>query len=437
MSILGVELRRSAALGAALLALAVGVIALYAAPARWSHGWLSLAMTTREYTILLWPLTLAAGAWQGRREHRAKVGELFATTPRPRRQRMVPVLGAMALATGLAYVLVVAAGSASLLTRSHYFAPDFLVISAVGVLSLVAAGWLGLGLGRLLPALATAPALGVAGVLLVFFTAVANPDWLAAVLSPMYGTGQFSPDQTIDGGVSGALAIWMAGLAAAGAVLLTATRGRARAAAVLPVVIGLGLAVAVVPRDHDRLTWPIDPVARELVCTDDAPKVCVTRVNAGVLDELAPLAREGLAVLAQLPDPPTVVREGGFGLTAPGPGEVRIPVRVDKNGGLAHPSVVVYEVVNRLGVESAARCPGDPTVMRAAAYWLLGREPESDFGVVPEVTFEDESINAEAVRLWQGLAKLPRDEALARVAAVRQAALNCQDPAGLLSRAVR
>ncbi|GID27695.1 hypothetical protein [Paractinoplanes brasiliensis] len=437
MNILGVELRRSAALGAALLALTVGVIALYAAPARWSHGWLALAMTTREYTILLWPLALAAGAWQGRREHRANVGELFATTPRPRRQRMVPVLGAMAVATGLAYVLVVAAGGASLLTRSHYFSPDFLVISAVGVLSLVAAGWLGLGLGRLLPALVTAPALGVAGVLLVFFSAVANPDWLAAVLSPMYGTGQFTPDQTIDGGVSGAVAIWMLALAATGAVLLTATNWRSRVAAALPAVLGLGLATAVVPRDHDRLTSPIDPVARELVCTDDAPKVCVTRVNAGVLDELAPLAREGLAVLAELPSPPTAVQEGVTGLPAPGPGVVRIPVRIDKNGGLAHPSVVVYEVVSRLGVEGDARCPGDPMVLRAAAYWLLGREPLSDVGVVPEVIFEDEPLNAQAVRLWQGLAKLPREEASARVAAVQRAALNCQDTTGLLSRPAR
>ena len=33
-----------------------------------------LCLTSREYLILLWPLALAAGAWQGRREHRAKVG---------------------------------------------------------------------------------------------------------------------------------------------------------------------------------------------------------------------------------------------------------------------------------------------------------------------------------------------------------------------------
>lgn len=83
VGVMGIELRRSAALGAALITVVVGVGALYVSTGRWSTGWMALALAIREYLLLLWPLALAAGAWQGRREHRAKVGELFATTARP------------------------------------------------------------------------------------------------------------------------------------------------------------------------------------------------------------------------------------------------------------------------------------------------------------------------------------------------------------------
>lgn len=440
MSVLGIELRRSAALGAALITLVVGVGALYVATARWSSGWMALALTIREYLLLLWPLALAAGAWQGRREHRAKVGELFATTARPRVGRMLPVLGAMALTLGIAYLLVTAAGIAWIVTTAQYRPLlDFVVVTGVGVLSLVAAAWLGLGIGRLLPVLVTAPALAVGGVLLVFFSTIGPPDWVAAAISPAHGSTPFHDYQTMDSRVSGALAIWMIALAVTGLLLFVANGRRGRTAAVLPVVLGLVAAMAVVPRDKDVLNWPIDPVARELVCTDDIPKVCVSRIHANVLETVTPLAREGLATLAKLPNAPTAVHEDTHTIGEDPPesrdGVVRITIRIDKRGGLAHPAAVVPEIVRRLGVPYDGECRnGDEAVERAAAYWLLGREPLSDVGVVPGMIFEEPELNAEAVALWRGLRELPGDEALARVAAVRDALLACQDPAGMLSR---
>ncbi|MEU5914217.1 hypothetical protein [Micromonospora sp. NPDC047527] len=444
MSILRIELRRSAAAGAALLTLAVGVAALYLAPGRWSDGWMSLALSTKEYMLLLWPLALAAGAWQGRREHRAKVGELFDTTPRSPARRMLPVLVAMGATLGLAYLLVVVAGAVRIASTAAYFPPDVVAIVLVGALSLVAAAWLGLGIGRLLPALVTAPALAVAGVLLVFFTAIMRPDWMSATLSPAYGSNSFYPFQTIDSRVTGALAIWMGALAVTGVLLLVTRSPRARVAAVLPVLLGFGAAAAIVPRDEAALIAPIDPVARELVCTDDAPKVCVTRVNANVLDTLTPLAREGLAVLAKLPDAPTQVHEdarlffsSGFSTEAAPPDRdiVTIDVRIDDRGGLAHPAAVVPAIVFGLGANTGTMvCPRNGPVERAAAYYLLDREPVSDVGVVPDMISEEPEFNAEAVTLWQGLRELPPAEALSRVAAVRDAIVACRDSTGVLSR---
>ncbi|WP_433528885.1 hypothetical protein ACQPYA_21460 [Micromonospora sp. CA-263727] len=443
MNVLRVELRRSAALGAALITVVVGVGALYVAVDRWSSGWMALALTTREYLLLLWPLALAAGAWQGRREHRAKVGELFATTARPRVARMLPMLGAMALTLAIAYLLVTAAGIAWIITTTRYVPLlSFAVVTGVGALSLIGAAWLGLGIGRMLPALVTAPALGVAGVLLVFFSAIRPADWVAAAISPVHGTAMFHDYQTIDHRVSGALAIWMVALAVTGLLLSVAGGWRTRTAALVPVVLGFVAATAVVPRDRDLLTWPVDPVARELVCTEDTPTVCVSRIHANVLETLTPLAREGLTKLAKLPDAPTAVHEDtrtiGEIWPAAQSGVVTIDIRTGRRGQLAYPAAVVPGIVSALGVAYDGECRnGDAAVERAAAYWLLGREPQSDVGLVPGMISEDPELNAEAVTLWQGLRELPDDEALARVTAVRDALVACQDPAGLLSGSAR
>ncbi|GGM17266.1 hypothetical protein [Micromonospora yangpuensis] len=445
MSVLGIELRRSAAPGAALVTVVVGVGALYLATGRWSVGWMALAMVTREYLLLMWPLALAAGAWQGRREHRSGVGELFASTARPPARRMLPVLAAMALTLTVAYLLVTAAGVAWISDTARYRPVlPFAVVTGVGVLALIGAAWLGLGIGRMLPALVTAPALGVSGVLLAFVSAVVPPDWLAAAISPIHGTGRFHDYQTIDNRVSGALAIWLAALAVAGLLLFVGGGWRTRTAAVVPVVLGLVAATAVVPRDPDVLTWPVDPVARELVCTDDTPTVCVSRVHATVLDPVTPLAREGLAALAKLPAAPTAVHEDTRTIgdeeswPAPREGVVTIEIRIDRSGRLAHPVSVVPGVVRGLGVPYDGQCRNRNVVVeRAAAYWLLGRAPQSDVDVVPGTISEDPEANAAAVTLWQELRELPEEEALARVTAVRDALTACLDPAGLLSRSTR
>ncbi|MTK01580.1 hypothetical protein FF096_05950 [Micromonospora sp. CP22] len=440
MSVYGIELRRSAALGAALLTVAVGVGALYAAPGRWAAGWMTLAMTSREYLLLLWPLALAAGAWQGRREHRAKVGELFATTPRSRLRRILPVVGAMAVTLAVAYLLMTAAGIAWIVTTAAYVPVlNFTVVTAVGALSLVAAAWLGLAIGRMLPALVTAPAVGVAGVLLVFLSAIRLPDWLAAAVSPVHGAVSFHAFQTIDNRVSGALAISMIALAVTGLLLFAADGWRARTAALVPVLLGLTMAAVVVPRDEEVLNWPVDPVARELVCTDDAPTVCVSRVHANVLDALTPLAREGLSALAKLPGAPAAVHEetsrfGSDEVRSLNDGVVRIMIRSDRRGGLGHPAAVVYETVRGLGVDYDEKCHNrDEAAERAATYWLLDREPQSEVEVIPEVFYEDPEVTVEAVRLWHSLRELPDDEALARVTALRDALLACADLTGILS----
>ncbi len=435
--ILGIELRRSAALGAMLIMLVAGAVLLYSAPQRWSAGWMPLVMAQREYLVLLWPLALAAGAWQSRREHRSNVAELFASTARPGAQRMMPTLGAMSIAVTCAYLAMLAVGAVWIVDTAGYLPSAAFAVAAVGGLALVAAVWLGQGVGRLVPSLVTAPALAVAGIglLMVVPSALRSREWLALVFSPMHGMGQYTDYQTVAGRVSTAQAIWLAALAVSGAVLLASGGWRTRVAALLPAALGATVAIMAVPRG-EFVAHLIDPVAQEQVCAEGSPRVCVSRIHAGLLPEVTPLAREALAILAKLPDPPTTAHEDTttyYPDTAP-PRQadvVLIPIRVDKSGHLADRAAVVPRMLSAVGANThGCNGSGSTPVSRAATHWLIGSEPVAEAD-------ESADVNAAAVTLWRGLRRLPEKEAAARVAAVRNAALNCEDIDGLLTRRAR
>lgn len=432
--VLRIELRRSAAAGAALILLLAGAVLLHVAPQRWSVGWMQLAMTQRDHLLLLWPLALAAGAWQAHREHRTNVAELFASTARPRPQRVLPALGALGIAVVGAYLATLAVAAPRIVDTAGYLPPASVVVVAVGALALVAAVWFGLAVGRLVPSPVTAPALAVAGIALLLAGPFAFGDrpWLAMLFLPSYHMSQFSDFQTVAGGVSAAQGVWLAALAVTGVVAFAAGRRRTRALALLPAVLGAALGLLVMPRGADYVDIPIDPVAQELVCTDDTPRVCVSRVHSGLLPEVTPIARRALALLSRLPDAPTTAQEDtrvfidGSTPPPPSPDTVLIPVKADRDGHLAHAGNVLPAMLQgALAMDVVCPDGQDTDEAKAAAYWLLGREPVAAPGELPEE-------QGEAVRLWQGLRQLPAPEAAARVAAFRDTARACADTTGLL-----
>ncbi len=435
--VLRTELRRSAAPAAALLVLVFGAGALYAAPKRWSAGWLDLAMTLREYTLLLVPLVLAAGAWQGRRESRAGLPDLLGSTPRPRAQQVLPVLVALGAAVAAGYLAVLAVGAPSISDTARYLPATAFVVTGVGVLAVVAAAWLGLAVGRLWPSVAAGPVLALAGFACVL--ALPMVGGLGTVLSPMAGMTPFDDLRTVSGATSAAQGVWLVALAAAAFVVHAARHRRSRAVALLPVLAGVALAGAVVPAAADDVN-PVDPGAAELVCSEGTPKVCLTRVHEGLLPQVAPLARRALELLAPLPQAPTEAAEDTTYLTgitaapAPDPGldpasTLLFSVAVDEHGGLAHRDDLVLTLIER-GLSTGRSCPdgtgGDSGAARAAAFWLLGQEPAPD----PSVTDVDptaEPYDDRVRRLWQGLRDAPEAEALQRVGQLRAGVLACAD----------
>ncbi|MEV8512175.1 hypothetical protein [Dactylosporangium sp. NPDC051484] len=435
--ILRIELRRSAALWAGLILLLAGVVMCYVGPQRWSSGWMALAMIEREYLMLMAPLALAAGAWQSRRESRAGLSELLESTPRPRLQRVLPVLGALGLAVIGGYLAVLAVTAPWIAGTARYLPAAAFAVVTVGALTVAAAAWLGVAVGRLWPSIAAGPVLACAGIgwLMGFPAAIRGQQWLGMLFSPMYGMSRFSDYETVSGRLTAAQTVWLVALVVAVYILHGVEGRRARLAASLPLVLGVAVAITVVP--HDRsVAHAIDPVARELVCTTDAPKVCVARVHSALLPEVTPQARQALALLARLPQPPAEAYEDttttwGSGVPELGPdpaGVALMTITVDDRGHLAFPNDLVPRIVGRV-LANVGRCPGglDSSVLRAATYWLVGTEPPDE----PRV--DDDRRNDHVRQLWQGLLKLPEARALARVAAVREGALRCADLEGMLS----
>ncbi|WP_433087736.1 hypothetical protein ACQP1P_17545 [Dactylosporangium sp. CA-052675] len=297
------ELRRSAAAVVAVLTFAAGTALLLTFPQGFAGRWLQLAVALRLLLMFLFPVALAGGAALGRREAAAGVGELFASTPRPRGQRMLVTAGVLAAALVGAYALTFLVALAWVLPRAGYFPPAAPAVTAVGALALVAGGWIGLAAGRAVPRFVTAPVLAVLGV------AVAGmlPQWVALapgrgeapaalLLSPVY-SGSLDDFQTVSARVSLVQALWLAALAATGLLLATARR-RTVAPALLPAVLGAAVAVPLLPPGGYAAAAAYDPRAVELVCDDAGPQVCVTRVHAALLPDIAGPVRAALATLA-------------------------------------------------------------------------------------------------------------------------------------------
>lgn len=438
--VLWLQVRRFGLPGTVLILL-FGGTGIYSTAGSWSGGWMSLAMAAREYLMLMCPVALAVGAWLSRQEHRAKVDELFAGTPRPRRQRVLATLTAVGLAVAGGYLAVLAVTAPWIAGTARYLPAAAAGVTAVGVLAVIAAAWIGLAVGRVLPSPVTAPVLTVAG----FLAVVAGPaafreEWQSALASPAWGMSPFNEFQTVPGRASAAQAILAASFAAAGALLLMASRWRTRALALPPLVLGLVLGVAVMPRDYDNII--IDPVAQQLVCTDDAPRVCVGRVHAGLLSEVTPHARRALTLLSRLPDPPVTVQEDTNDYLdddnpLPGADTVTFWLEVDSGGHLEDPDQLVPRMLEAGGA-SARPCPEgyDVPVARAAGAYLAGQQPVRDRD---EITFLVDpgdpphlDYHTEATRLWEELRRLPEPEALARIATVRKAAVECKPMTGLL-----
>jgi len=435
--ILAIELRRSAALGAALVLLIAGTWMLYSARERWTSGYLILALDQRWYLPALLGIAMAAGAWQARREHRSGVSELFASVPRPRAQQVAPLLVIFGVAMVVAYAGTTMLAALRIIATTQYLRIGaFAGVVAVGALAVAAGAWFGLAVGRVLPHLATAPFLAIAAMVssLAAPGVTGHREWLSRLLFPWYGLGDSSDFVTVPVRFSIAQLLYLAGLAAGAALLFAAARRRDRFLVLLPPLLGAAAAMLILRGGSAFIKDPIDPVARELVCTSDAPRVCVARLHSGVLSEVTPPARAAIARLARLPNGPSSAAEYLGPETKPveqSADTLLIPLTINDDGHATDAARLDGYLLRNLGVLPFV-CPEDSpgpddAVVAAAESWLLGTEPDpAELGSAAET--------ARARDLLRTLRELNEREAAARVAAVREAVRTCAPGDNLLTR---
>ncbi|MDQ3790060.1 MAG: hypothetical protein M3422_22805 [Actinomycetota bacterium] len=423
--ILRTELRRSTApvLGIGLVVFSLGLIYALSGPwwkntAAWHEQWIGLAQWTRYLTLFLWPLVFGIGAWQGMRDGRSRVTELFATTPKPAWRRLMPTVGAVAIALTAGYVVLLAVGGVQVAATASYFHLKWLPVAGVMVLALVGIALLGFGIGRLVPSLITPPVLAVLG--LAAQVAVVQQGW-PLLLTPAFEAPDITAFTTVDVSVTLAQALWFTGIGATGLCLALAVRARSRAAALLPMALSAAVAVTVLSDVDSQVVT--DDAAMALVCAD---QVCVRRVHADVLPALTGPAREALALLGKLPSPPTSVTEypPSDDFRSPSPDVVPVlffdepstdpeQLRLRLLAGAGTPSCLHtsdYEVATS---QAAARV--------VAAAWFTGK-----LAPLPGYRYVWDDSQDDIRAAWRELRSLPEAEQVARVAAYREAALECR-----------
>lgn len=457
--VLHIELRRSVAPWAGGVVLASAPAFLYLVNGSWWNGttawtaqWTSLALWTRSLLFYLWPLAVGFGALQGLRDHRSKMVELLTSTPRPARHRAAVPAGATAITLASAYAFLVLVGGVQVLANTRYTHLSWLPISLVGALFLVAGAVLGMGAGRALPSVLTPPLLAMGA---FAFTALMHLSLgRTATIDPATGLTTTAPNRlsllspevdevhstlvTLSASVHIGQTIWVLGTATTGFALLVAATRRARLLALAPVLAGAVLALLVLPSDPRRM-YVVDEAAAKPVC--DGP-VCVTTAHEDRLADLAGPGRKALRLLhGALGDrAPVSVRENtavqpegstprwsrttvlfGFDddIVADARGEEQLTWALLAKGLVPGCTPVGWSGFG-----------GDEYAQAVAVGWVLGELkplPGTPAGASGEV-------DAKARPVWKELKALPPAEQLARINAMRAAALSCKgDPFDVLS----
>ncbi|MFC4148716.1 hypothetical protein ACFO0M_20875 [Micromonospora mangrovi] len=293
---LRVELRRGTAPLAAVAMFGAGVWMLAVHPDDWAGRWAGLANYLRMSLLILCALMIAAGAWQSGRERRRDIDELIASTPRPGWQPLAVAWLAVTVA-GVAGLLVAFAGAAVLIARvATYAGGGWWWTLTVGVIALAAAAAVGVLVGRLVPLRVAAPIAGLAtylGLAIVTYWDGTPGAWL----SPVYGG--WAVYSRVPGRVTALQAAWLVVLT----VLLLAAAARQRRASLLAGGLAVAVAVPITtgPGTH-RL--PADPAAVTLVCTSSGPQVCLSRINAFLIDDVTTVVQPILGRLDGIPGAP-------------------------------------------------------------------------------------------------------------------------------------
>ncbi len=373
--------------------------------------WVQASVLVRDGLLIVGPAIAGVAAWMGGREHRRKVDDLLATTPRPAWARWSLTWAATALWGTLAYV--VAGGYVlALAARQMTWGGPVAWPLLVGLVAVPAYGAVGYALGALLPNRFTAPLVAIALLVVPVVmgrgsrTGTLGPATKPSALDALH---YLSPVSTLDASVwygvrpdvgwpqalflLGLTGLMLGGLAlhdrrslAGWSVLLSGVVLGGAAVTMLVVAVPpsalslmtarLYAAPSFVARSHDA------PVSYTPVCAGAPVPVCVHPAYQSYLAGEVQVINRLLAPLAGVPSAPTRVEQrphyeqGVFGRTltfVPDNGESATDQYFF--GPIAQALVANY-MFDGHGLSNET-CPGDPTTQScteaqdAVGVWLV------------------------------------------------------------------
>jgi hypothetical protein len=426
---LRIEWLRSNALALTTTTIVIGTLLLYYVDDRYVT-WMGLAQSHRSDNLaVMISLVAGFGAWYGRREKQHRLEELLDSTPRSRWQRVLPTAAVMAAAAAAGYLITFTAVAVAVIQPGAYANwAAIAVMLAIGAVTLIAAVFLGLAAGHLVPSRLTAPVLSAVLPVAIVVAAIQQKSENALLLPILTFPGRDT--DIVQGRVSALQALWLLAFCVAGYVLFAASQRRGRLLALLPVALAAIVVVPLLP--HGRVSdvaYTTDHRATELVCASGTPRVCVSRLHAAVLPQVTAPAREALALLARLPGEATSATERLTYDPADRTNTAWMTFDdLDRKGALSAEGIQLVQN-EILSVGAAGRdCPesardADNAIARQVGVaWLRG-EPPAPSALDPSLS--DPESQAKAQSAWKALTSLPKSTQRNRVSASRQAAANC------------
>jgi hypothetical protein len=442
------ELRRSNAIGLAVLLFMIGALMIAALTQTWNRQWLTFSYVQASGLFLLVPLALAGGAMLGRREARTRADELMGSTGRPRWQKISPPAAALAVAVTAVHLLTLGIGAAVIGATGGFLSIGGTLPALVDIVVLIGAVWVGLAAGRAWSSPLLPPALATLALVAQVATEFTGENSRLRNLTLMVEPPGLVWESFNTEALLGRLALG-AGLLVGGLLLGFGASWLTRVAGVAAPAAGMVLTVVITPLGLGS-RYQVDAAAQHLVCADGTPQVCVTAVHAYELAAVTPAVRQALTMLAKLPDAPTRAVE--WRADAPStfdsaqfqgetpklePGTVMFRLEPDdrmlSTGDLfslksMSPAGLTATIVNGAGTTTNGCRLGDEVALGAAGAWLMNVD------VLPDLSYEG-SVPAEITATVRALRALPEQEQVRRVTALRDAANACRtdDLRGILT----
>lgn len=402
-----IEIRRTGALPVAAALATVGAVLIASKQepfypyAYWSSSWAFAIDWLSEYRILYGPLAAAAAAWVGGRERRRHLGELLATTARPALARTVMTWAALTLGLVLGMAVITGVLAAGIAPSVSYHGGRWPAGLLLVLLGIVVCSSFGFAAGRLISGRLVAPAVGL---VLYVGTGMANyvdATWETFTVLAPTGHVPSRDGWELIGWVVPAAAGWFVALSATALLIAAGRRWTALASALVAVLLAVPLTGATGSDGRYEAVWvQVDPQAQHQVCTPDAPEVCVTRVHAGLLDEVTPLARDVLTRVQPFLAVDRVSEVRYFNDTVPA-GTLAMPGLEGRSRflrpGLAHPETIAQDIIVGL---TTLQCDGD--VLNGADQWPFVTPVVAEAllsGNAPWFYVDDPAIDAVHARL--------------------------------------